>query len=115
MKTLKVIFLIVFSSISISTIAQSKIQKDTVTVYGICSMCKKKIEKAAKEAGASSAIWNQETKVLKVSYNGPSTNNLKIQEGIAAVGYDTRDVKATETSYNSLDECCRNPRTPKNP
>lgn len=73
-------------------------------------MCKKKIEKAAKEAGASLAVWNQESKVLKVSYNPASTSNKKIQESIAAVGYDTRDIVATDAAYNSLDECCCSPK-----
>ncbi len=114
MKTLKVLCLVIFSSISISSISQSKMERNTVTVYGVCSMCKKKIEKAAKEAGAYSAVWDKETKLLKLTYNGTLTNTKKIQESIAAAGYDTRDVTASEASYNSLDECCRSPRTPKN-
>lgn len=113
MKTLKILFVILFTSLSFNSIAQSKNKKDTVTVNGVCSMCKKKIEKAAKEAGTTSAVWNQNSKVLKVSYPANATNMQKIQEAVAGTGYDTRDVKATETSYNSLDECCRNPKAPK--
>lgn len=110
MKIIRVFALLIFTIISLNSLAQNKIQKDTITVYGVCGMCKKKIEKAAKEAGASTAIWNQASKVLKVSYNSTSTSNQKIQQSIAAVGYDTRDLKATDEAYNSLDECCRSPR-----
>ncbi len=110
MKIIRIFALIIITTISSNSFAQNKVQKDTVTVHGVCGMCKKKIEKAAKEAGAIVATWSKESKVLKVSYNPASTSNQKIQESIAAVGYDTRDLKAKEDAYNSLEECCRSPR-----
>jgi len=70
-------------------------------------MCKSKIEKAAKEAGVKEANWDVDAKVLTVKYTSSSTNAAKIQQAVAAAGYDTRDVKTTEEAYNKLHGCCQ--------
>ena len=70
-------------------------------------MCKKSIEKAATKAGASFASWDADTKELTVKYNSSSSNAAKIQKEIAAVGYDTQDMKATDEAYNKLHGCCK--------
>lgn len=86
-------------------------KQDTIDVAGVCGMCKKKIETAAKSAGASFASWNTESKKLVVAYNPAASNSVKIQQGVAAAGYDTREVKATEAAYTNLHECCKYDRT----
>lgn len=86
---------------------------ETIKVWGNCEMCKSKIEKAAKAAGATSANWNDETKILTVAYVPAKSTTKKIQEKIAAVGYDTQDVTATDESYNKLPGCCQYERKPK--
>lgn len=78
---------------------------------GECGTCKKKIEKAAKAAGASYAVWNVDSKVLTVKYNNSSSNAAKIQQSIANAGYDTPGYKATEEAYDKLDDCCKYERT----
>jgi hypothetical protein len=88
-----------------------KTKTEIIPVSGNCGMCESKIEKAAKEAGASSAEWDADTKKLTVKYNSSTTNAGKIQQSIAAVGYDTRDVKATDAAYNKLHGCCQYERT----
>lgn len=106
MKTLK-IFLV--AAVSISMAAQGYSQKtrtESFKVAGECGTCKKKIEKAAKEAGATYAVWNMQTKILKVSYNA-GTEVSAIQQKIADAGYDTPKFKAPEAAYNSLDKCCQ--------
>ena len=116
MKTLKIfsitssIFLAVVLSLPKDSFAQ-KTTTETLNVSGECGMCKKKIEKAAKAAGASYAVWSTATKVLTVKYNSLSTNSAKIQQKIADAGYDTPKFKATDDAYNNLDECCQYNRT----
>lgn len=106
MKTLKLFSLAgLFLSITATSFAQTK--TETLKVSGECGMCKKKIEKAAKEAGASYALWDKDTKVLTIKYNKATTNTAKIEKKIAGVGYDTPDFKATDEAYNKLDECCQ--------
>ncbi len=107
MKTLKIVSFIAFF-LAITTIAFAQATKTTTfKVSGNCGMCKSKIEKAAKTAGASFASWNVETKELTVKYNSSSTNTAKIQQGIAGVGYDNAGFKATEATYNNLHGCCK--------
>jgi hypothetical protein len=91
--------------ISFSAIAQTA-KTDNIKVWGNCGMCKKTIETAAKDAGATEANWNMETKVLAVSYTS-SSNNQKIQKAVAASGYDTQDFTAPDEAYNKLHECCK--------
>ena len=78
---------------------------------GECGTCKKKIETAAKKAGATYALWNVDSKELTVKYNSTTTNSAKIQKTIADAGYDTQDFKASDKAYNSLDGCCQYERT----
>ena len=80
---------------------------ETIPVSGNCGMCKSKIEKAAKGAGAAEAKWNVDAKTLTVKYNSFTTNAAKIQQAVASVGYDTRDVKTTGQAYDKLHGCCK--------
>jgi periplasmic mercuric ion binding protein len=106
MKTLRIFPFIAFF-IAISTISFAQTKTETFKVSGNCGMCKKKIETAAKDAGASSATWNTETKELTVKYKSTSTNTAKIQRGVAAVGYDNVGFKAPDAVYNKLHGCCK--------
>ena len=94
---------------SFTSIAQEKTEK--IKVNGECGMCKTKIEKAAKSAGASYALWDSEKKELTVTYNNTSSNNAKIEKAVAAVGYDTEHEKAADATYDKLHECCKYDRT----
>lgn len=87
--------------------AQSTVKKETIKVWGNCGMCKKKIEKAAKSAGATAATWNEDSKQLKLTYNTSKTNSGKIQQSIANAGYDTQDKTASDEAYNNLPGCCQ--------
>ncbi len=107
MKSLKIFSVFILSmTIAGSSFAQ-KAKSETIPVSGNCGMCKGKIEKAAKTAGATEANWDVEAKTLTVKYNHSSTNAAKIQQAVAAVGYDTRDVKATDEAYDKLHGCCK--------
>ncbi len=113
MKSFKIsMFSFVFLAFSTMAIAQDKTEK--IMVSGECGMCKSKIEKAAKDAGATTADWSAETKELTVSYASNSTNTAKIEKAVAAVGYDTKNVKASDDAYNKLHDCCKYERTSAN-
>ncbi len=109
MKSLLVLFIGLSSFFSIQ--ASAKAKSDTVKVLGNCESCKARIEKAAKQAGATKANWNDETQILKVSYDDASTSLLTIEKQIALAGHDTRDVKASNEAYNKLHSCCQYDRT----
>ncbi len=112
MKTFKAIsFIAVFISLTYFGSAQTQ-ASETLKVSGECGMCKKKIEKAAKEAGATYAVWDKETKILSLKYDDKVTSLDKIQQKIADGGYDTPKFKATDEAYNKLEECCQYERAP---
>ncbi len=105
MKILNIILTIAFVCTSVFAKAQTK--QETIKVYGNCNACKKHIETAAKEAGATSAIWNKDTKVLSLKFDASKTDSKKIQAKVAEVGYDTQDATATKEAYDKLDDCCK--------
>lgn len=107
MKALK---LFSFITICLAITSVSNAQKtttETFAVSGNCGMCKKKIEKAAKDAGATYALWDVDKKELTVKYSSSSTNTAKIQQKIADVGYDNAGFTSTTEAYNKLPGCCK--------
>lgn len=108
---LKLLSLLVALFFSAAAVAQTK--TDSIAVSGECKSCKKKIETAAKAAGATYANWNVDSKMLVVKYNSESSNAAKIQQRIADAGYDTPTAKASDAAYDGLDDCCKYDRTAK--
>ena len=106
MKTIK-IFPIAILFLACANISLAQTKEESFKVSGNCGMCKSKIEKAAKAAGASYALWDMDTKILTVKYSSTSTNTAKIQEKIADVGYDNVGFKATKAAYDKLHGCCK--------
>jgi len=108
MKTFNIFLALAFTILSISTKAQnnSNAKTEAVKVSGNCEMCKTRIEKAAKNAGASTAIWDVDSKVLSVTYNPAKSSIDNIEKAISTSGHDTKHSKALTTSYEKLPECC---------
>ena len=93
------------TTVSVTAYCQ-KTRTESFKVAGECGTCKKKIEKSAREAGATYASWDQHTKILKLTYNA-GTDVSAIQQKIADAGYDTPLFRATDEAYNTLDKCCQ--------
>ena len=106
MRLIKItLLLLLVSSIGFS---QNNIYKTTIEVDGVCKMCKKRIEKAClKTKGVKSADWNVKTNELNLIYNPEKVDLEAIKINIAAVGHDTKTLKATEEIYVQLDACCK--------
>ncbi|MBL0056375.1 MAG: hypothetical protein IPP31_09280 [Chitinophagaceae bacterium] len=114
MKTLNIGATLLFSLFAISfSFAQNTVKKETLKVWGNCGMCKKVIEKSAKTAGATAAIWDEDSKELKVTYASNKTNSTKIQQAIAKSGYDTQDFFGDDAAYEKLPGCCHYDRKSK--
>lgn len=105
MKLLKPFLMAFFAVLSISLLAQTQ-KTDTIKVYGNCGMCKSRIEKAIKSEFVSKADWDDETKLMVVTYNPAKTSNDEIQKKIAAVGHDTEKYSADSKVYDKLPGCC---------
>jgi periplasmic mercuric ion binding protein len=79
---------------------------ETFKVWGKCDMCKDRIEKTAKEGGATTASWDVKTAMLTVSYDPSKTSKDALSKKLAAVGHDTEKYKADDKVYNALPACC---------
>lgn len=106
----KVILIITLVFFGLSTQAQKKKRnaKLTLEVDGICMMCKKRIEKAAlKSKGVKSANYNIDKKELFVIIDARKTDKKTLQQAIANIGHDTKDIKAPQEVYDNLHGCCK--------
>ncbi len=110
MKTRFIYFVLFLFTFCVNT-AFAQRKTETISVSGNCGMCKNAIEKAAKSAGANKASWDADKQRLTVTYNENKTTVLKIQEAVAATGYDTEAIRATDEAYNRLHGCCQYERT----
>src|SRR5690606_17855609 len=80
---------------------------DMFKVSGNCSMCKSRIEKAAKSVkGVLSANWDVDAKVIHLDFDSEMTSKGEISKAIAQVGHDTELDKAPDEVYNDLPGCC---------
>ncbi len=78
-----------------SSFSQNNFVTDSLKVFGECTQCKSRIEKALKIKGVSSAVWNVRSEILTVSFN-PSIISLDdIHSKMAAVGHDTELKKSS--------------------
>ncbi len=104
-KTLLIIGILLMG---ITTQAQeNKNAKLTFEVNGVCEMCKERIEKTVlKTKGVKFCNWDIDTHKLSLIIDERKTNELTIQQNIAAAGHDTANVKATDEAYNNLHKCC---------
>ena len=106
---MKTIFLsLIMISISTLSFSQNKNAKASISVDGVCMMCKNRIEKASlKTKGVKSAVWNVKSHELKLIFDENKTALETIQKNIAAVGHDTKTLKATDEAYDSVHPCCK--------
>lgn len=105
MKTTKIFS--VALSILFSTAVLGQEISTSIKVSGNCSMCKRKIENAAKTAGATLINWESNKQAATVVFDTAKVSIETIQKQIAAVGYDTEKFAADDKAYNSLPGCCQ--------
>lgn len=75
-------------------------------VKGNCESCKTRIEKAAKDAGATSANWNADKQSVTLDFDTNKTSFDAILKKIAEVGHDNEKYKSTDAVYKKLPSCC---------
>lgn len=104
--------LMLFSISFVAAQNESKTKIIEFKVTGNCGMCKKTIESSLKgNPGVSSAVWNKDTKMMKVVFDPAKISEDQIHQKIADSGYDTEKKKASEKAYNALPGCCKYTRT----
>ena len=87
--------------------AQSSVKTVTLGVDGDCDECKESIENAADLKGVKVCNWDAKTKKAVITYDEAKVSLDKIENAIAAKGYDTEHVRGSDAAYNKLPKCCR--------
>ena len=116
MKAINILFAVITAFISITS-ANAQFGKETINdhtktqtikVYGECGMCKKRIEKAALSVqGIQAANWDVDSKMLTIKYDQLKSEVAEnAEKKIASIGHDTEKLRADDTAYQSLPECC---------
>ncbi len=97
------------SGTSVSAIRSDKsLIAEKIHVAGKCGMCEARILKATKDIpGVATASWDVDTKMLLVNFDPTATSMNAIEEGVAAAGHDTKNIKATDSKYKGLPACCK--------
>lgn len=109
---MKKILAVMIAVIGIITTTQAQEKKNKnakvdIEVKGNCDMCKKRIEKAAFSVkGVKSATWHAADETLHLIIDESKTTSKNVQEAVAKVGHDTKEVKATDEAYKNLHSCC---------
>lgn len=98
-------FFILSLYFSINTTAQTD-STVLLPASGACSMCKSRIETAAKGRGVNLAVWNAAGQELKLVFDPSLTSVDKVINRITASGHDAGGKKADDAVYNRLPECC---------
>lgn len=90
----------------------AQVKTEEFKVYGNCGMCESRIEKAAKAVdGVTAADWDEETKMMALSFDESKTSVDKVQKAIADAGHDTPKHKAKDDVYDALPGCCQYDRS----
>ena len=106
--TLTLFFAVLCSVFSYSqTKAKKEIKTIEFKVFGNCDQCKKRIENAAFIKGVKNAVWNDETKILKVTFRADKVEEQQIHDAVAKVGHETEKAKANDAAYSELPGCCK--------
>lgn len=107
-KQIFILFTIISFLVPALVSAKDATTKTSFKVWGNCDHCKQRIEKAAaKTDGVKSAIWDEEKKIITVTFVPSKVTVDQIQQNIAKVGYDTEKYKADEDAYKKLPGCCQ--------
>lgn len=106
------LFLVLFITfIGTAVQAQKKKNKNAkhdIEVNGICTMCKKRIEKAAYSVpGVKSAMWHADHQDLHLIIDENKASVDDVHNAVAKVGHDTDKIRATDEAYEKLHHCCK--------
>ena len=109
---MKNIILVVLASLfSFTMMAQEKKNKNKkliIKVAGNCSMCEKRIEKAAFSVkGVKDVEWHVNCQDLHLIIDETKCTPEDAAKAIANIGHDTELVKAPDAVYEKLPACCK--------
>lgn len=93
--------------IQISWAQESYLVEYSFKVEGNCGMCMYRIQDAAKEAGAETAEWDIDTKILTINIYEDKTSVSKVRHALALAGHDNGAFRTPDEVYKNLHSCCK--------
>jgi mercuric ion binding protein len=84
----------------------------TVHVWGNNENCKATIENASHVEGVSEAVWNTDSKLLKLKLDTSVVTLNTVLQAVAKAGYDNEKFYADDYAYNKLPASCQYERRP---
>jgi len=85
---------------------KNNIEEISFTVKGNCTMCKVRIEEALELKGVKTANWDIKSGICSVVFNNKKITTEMLHKAVAAAGHDTELIKANESIYKNLPDCC---------
>jgi len=77
-------------------------------VFGVCEMCKERIESALDRKGIYKAVYDYQSQIVTITYNPQIfTKEEQFHNIVAMAGHDTEVVKADNVVYSNLPDCCK--------
>lgn len=113
LKKINGVILLLLLTINSCTAQIKNAKTETVTIYGNCGMCEKKIETAGNIKNLVKVEWDKDTKLAKLTYDSKKTSVDEILKRIALSGYDSDKFRAPDDVYKKLHGCCQYERTIK--
>jgi len=100
--------LLLFLSLGTKIQAQDKkVVSDTLSVMGVCGMCKERIENAALIKGVKKVEWSSESETLVVLYRPDKVSIEEIAWEVAEAGHDNQYYICTDEQYEKVHSCCQ--------
>lgn len=84
----------------------------TAHVWGNNEACKATIEKSSSVNGVSEAVWNIDSKLLKLKLDTSVVTLGTVLQAVAKAGYDNEMFYADDYAYNKLPAACQYDRRP---
>ena len=85
-----------------------KTQTVEIQTSAVCGHCEENITKALTfTKGVIDINFNDETKVVAVTYKTKKTSPEQIRQTISEAGYEADEVPANKAAYDKLDACCK--------
>jgi uncharacterized protein YbcV (DUF1398 family) len=108
------VFILLFMLASCSAVHAPTNQKAIIKTTFHCDHCKQCetcgqlfLSNMYKLAGVRMYEIDTDANTITVYYDGGKTQLDVIRNGIANLGYDADDNKATQAGYDKLDSCCK--------
>lgn len=79
----------------------------SIFVAGNCEHCKERLETSLDIKGVIHSEWEAKTQKLSITYKPNLVSRALIFETIQKAGHDTDSLKASDSVYANLPECCK--------